>query len=95
MDEFKFVLRCLLFTAVLMFISQYKMNNETLEAKAQYYFMDSPTAGYLREAAAGGVLFVRGTIDGGLGFIKSKMAQDEGEFHHEPTNLKSKSESRL
>ena len=93
MDEFKFVLRCLLFTAVLMFISQYKMNDETLEAKAQYYFMESPTAETLREAAAGGVKFVRGTINDDMSFLKKKMAHNDGGSHHEPTHSKYNSES--
>lgn len=93
MDEFKFVLRCLLFTVVIMFISQYKMNNETLEAKAQYYFVESPTAETLREAAAGGVKFVRGAINDSLTFIKKKMAQNDGGSHHEPTQSKYSSES--
>lgn len=93
MDEFKFVLRCLLFTAVIMFISQYKMNDETLEAKAQYYFVESPTAETLRQAAAGGVKFVRGTINDGIGFIKNKMAHNDGGSHHEPTKSKYNSES--
>ncbi len=93
MDEFKFVLRCLLFTAVLMFISQYKMNDETLEAKAQYYFVESPTAETLREAAAGGVKFVRGAVNDGMSFIKKKMALNSGGGHHEPTHSKYDSES--
>ncbi len=75
MDEFKFVLRCLFFTAIIMFISQYKMNNETIEAKAQYLFMESPTAETLREAAAGGVKFVREAIEGSVHFIQKKLAQ--------------------
>jgi hypothetical protein len=75
MDEFKFVLRCLVFTAVIMFVSQYKMNNETLEAKAQYFFMESPAAETLREAAAGGVKFVREAVEGSVHFIQKKMAQ--------------------
>jgi len=93
MDEFKFVLRCLLFTAVIMFISQYKMNDETLEAKAQYYFVESPTAETLREAAAGGVKFVRGAVNDSVGFIKKKMAHNDGGSHHEPTKSKYNSES--
>lgn len=75
MDEFKFVLKCLIFTAVIMFISQYKMNDETLEAKAQYFFVESPTAEHLREAAAGGVKFIRETVHSGVSFIQKKMAQ--------------------
>ncbi|MBC7458350.1 MAG: hypothetical protein H7235_08740 [Bdellovibrionaceae bacterium] len=94
MDEFKFVLRCLLFTTVIMFISQYKLNDETLEAKAQYYFVESPTAETLRQGASGGVKFVRGAINEGMGFIKNKMAQNSGESHHEPTQSKYNSDSR-
>lgn len=76
-----------------MFISQYKMNDETLEAKAQYYFVESSTAETLREAAAGGVKFVRGAVNDGMSFIKKKMARDDGGGHHEPTHSKYDSES--
>lgn len=76
-----------------MFISQYKMNDETLEAKAQYYFVESPTAETLREAAAGGVKFVRGAVNDGMNFIKKKMALNSRGGHHEPTHSKYDSES--
>jgi hypothetical protein len=85
MDEFKFVLRCLVFTAALMFISQYKINHETLEAKAQHFLVDSPTAQNLRDVAAGGVMFIQNSIEDGTRFIKRKMAQNDGGNRHEPT----------
>lgn len=84
MDEFKFVLRCLLFAVILMFVSQYKLNNETLEAKAEHALVRSPSAEHLREVAAGGVKFIRTSIEGGVSFIRSKMAHDDGGNRHEP-----------
>ena len=94
MDEFKFVLRCLFFTGLIMFISQYKMNDETLESKAQYYFVQSPTAETLREAAAGGVKFIHGAVNDGMTFIKRKMAQNDGGNRQEPSQSKNDSKSR-
>ena len=94
MDEFKFVLKCLFFTGAIMFVSQYKLNDETLESKAQYYFVQSPTAGALREAAAGGVKFVHHAINDGMTFIKRKMAQNDGGNRQEPSQSKNDSESR-
>ncbi len=92
MDEFKFVLRCLLFTGLIIFISQYKLNNETLEAKAHYMLVESPTAETLRDTAAGGVKFIHRTINNSADFIKRKMAQNSGGEAHEPVHNKSKSD---
>ena len=85
MDEFKFVVKCLLFTAFLMFISQYKWNNETIEAKAQYAFMKSESAEWLREVAAGGVRLIRNTTTSAADYVKNKMAHTEGGNQHEPS----------
>jgi hypothetical protein len=93
MDEFKFVMRCLLFTFIIVFVSQYKINDETLESKAQYYFSESPTSETLREAAAGGVKFIRGSINDSISFIKNKMAQNSGGGNYEPSQSKNNSES--
>lgn len=89
MDEFKFVLRCLLFTMFLLFISQYKWNDETLEAKAEYAFVHSTSAERLREVAAGGVKFIRNAVEEGVSFVRSKMAHNDGGSHHEPSKNKS------
>ncbi len=92
MDEFKFVLRCLLFTGIILFVSQYKVGNETLEAKAQYMFVESPTAETLRDTAAGGVKFIHNAVSEGTSFIKRKMAQNSGGEAHEPVHNKSNSD---
>jgi hypothetical protein len=89
MDEFKFVIRCLLFTGLIMFVSQYKINDETLESKAQYFFVESGTAEKLRQVASGGVLAVRNSVESGLQFLNKKMARNDGGGHHEPTRNKS------
>lgn len=85
MDELKFVLRCLLLTVFLMFISQYKVNNETLESKAEQALVHSSSAEYLREMAAGGVKFIRVSVEDGISFVKNKMA------HNEPSKSKHQS----
>ncbi|MBC7419137.1 MAG: hypothetical protein H7328_00265 [Bdellovibrio sp.] len=94
MDEFKFVLKCLLFTGIIMFVSQYKMNDETLESKAQYFFVQSSTAQTLREAAAGGVKFVQVAMNDSMTFIKRKMAQNDGGNRQEPSHSQNDSNSR-
>lgn len=85
MGEFKFVLKCLLFSAFLMFISQYKWNNETIEAKAEYAFMKSESAERLREVAAGGVKFIQNTTTSVVDYVKSKMAHADGGNQHRPS----------
>lgn len=89
MDEFKFVLRSLLLAIFIMFISQYKFNNETLESKAEQALVRSESAEYLREMAAGGVKFIRVSTEDGINFLKKKMAHNDGDNRHEPAKNRS------
>lgn len=77
MDEFKFVLRCLVFTSLILVVSQYKWNDETLESKAHYYLVDSDIAGRLRESAAGGVLFIKKSGEASYQYIQNKFFRDK------------------
>jgi hypothetical protein len=77
MEEFKFVLRCLIFTSLLLVVSQYKWNDETLESRAHYFLVESDVAGRLRESAAGGVLFIKKSGENSYNFIKNKFFRDK------------------
>ncbi len=83
MGEFKFVFKCLLFSSFVIFVSQYKWNDETLEAKAEYAFVKSETAEKLREVAAGGVKLIRTTTETVVEYVKNKVTHAEGGVQHE------------
>lgn len=77
MDEFKFVFRCLAFTALLLVVSQYKWNNETLESRAQYFLVESNVAEKLRQSAAGGALFIKKSGESAYNFVQTKFFSDK------------------
>ena len=86
MEEFKFVIKCFLFTGFIVFVSQYKINEETLETKAQYFLTKSSSSKNLRQAASGAVLFIRNTASDGINYLNTKMAPDKSssEFSDKP-----------
>ena len=59
MDEFKFVLKCLIFSCVIVIFSQTQISGDTLENKAFIFFKHSETAQWVRAAADGGVKLIR------------------------------------
>ncbi len=73
MEEFKFVIRSLVLASLIIIVSQYQWNNETLESKAQTFFVESSTAEYLREAAAGGVKFIKESGQKSYAYINHKF----------------------
>ena len=84
MDEFKFVFKCLLFAALVVFASQIQVGEETLEDKAQIFLSESETAHYLQKSAIGGALLIQKGIQESKEFIQSKMARTGGS--NEPLN---------
>lgn len=84
MDEFKFVFKCLLFAALVVFSSQIQVGEETLEDKAQIFLSESETAHYLQKSAIGGALLIQKGIQESKEFIQSKMARTGGS--NEPLN---------
>lgn len=73
MDEFKFVLKCLVISCVIVIFSQTKIAGETLENKASIYFKYSDTAQWVRAAADGGVKLIRQGADKTQNFISEKF----------------------
>lgn len=55
MFSFLSILKTFLFTALLIFAMQYKINNQTIESHALHWLRHSETANYLRNVAMGGV----------------------------------------
>lgn len=59
MSEFFFVLKCMLFTVLLVFVMQIKIGGTSLEDYSQWWLKKSSVSIYLQSVAAGGVLAVR------------------------------------
>lgn len=82
MDEFKFVMKCFLFSTLIILFSQIKMNNETLENKAELFLQDSPTAHFIQEtiqqSAEGGAKFLNKAFQTTKFYLKQKMAHAGG-----------------
>lgn len=73
MDEFKFVLKCLIISCVIVVFSQTKIAGETLENKASIFFKYSDTAQWVRAAADGGVKLIRQGAYKTQNFISEKF----------------------
>lgn len=87
MDEFKFVLRCFLFATGIVLFSQVKMNDETLESKAEFFLQDSSTAHYLQQSAAGGAKFLNQSLTQVQSYLKQKMAHAGGSNEPSDSNF--------
>lgn len=84
MDEFKFVLKCLLISCVIVIFSQTRISGETLENKAFIFFKHSDTAHWIRAAADGGVKLIREGADKTQNFISSKLGNGSSSSSEEP-----------
>ena len=73
MEEFKFVLKCLLFSCVIVIFSQTRISGDTLENKALIFFKHSETAHFVRAAADGGVKLIRQGAEKTQNFISEKF----------------------
>lgn len=73
MDEFKFVLKCLLISCVIVIFSQTRIAGETLENKAFIFFKHSDTAHWVRAAADGGVKLIREGVSKAQNFVSDKF----------------------
>lgn len=78
MDEFKFVLKCLLISCVIVIFSQTRISGETLENKAFIFFKHSDTAHWVRSAADGGVKLIREGVNKTQNFISDKFGSGSG-----------------
>jgi hypothetical protein len=58
-EEFKFVLKCLIFTAVLVVLMQVKVGRYSIEAYSFHWLRKSTVSQYVQGAAAGGAMALR------------------------------------
>lgn len=59
MDEFKFVIRCFLFSCLLFSLSQIKADGMTFEARIQNFLVSAPVAEFVNNSAHGAVLLIQ------------------------------------
>lgn len=63
MDEFRFVMKCFLFSAALMALTQLKVGEGTVESKVQAGLTGSKTAEFINKAAEGGVKLINLSVE--------------------------------
>lgn len=68
MDEFRIVIRCVFFSALIVLLSKMEVQNETVEAKAMRFLHQSDIA-----------IYIKHTAEGGAKLIQKKTAQWRGE----------------
>ena len=73
MDELKFVLRCFIFSCLLLMFSQVKTDGVTYEARIQNFLVNSEAAFFMQDAAAGGVKAIKKGLLTSKAFISDKM----------------------
>lgn len=69
MEEFKFVMKCFVFTVVLVVLMQVRVGGHSIEAYTFHWLRKSAVSQYVQSAAAGGVMALRnlgGTLKGSV-----------------------------
>lgn len=59
MEELRFVVKCLMFTMLLVVLMQVKMGGATIEARTFSWLRTSSVSQYIQAAAAGGAMALR------------------------------------
>lgn len=59
MEELKFVLKCFLFTALLVVLMQVKVGGASIEAYSFHWLRKSTVSQYIQSVAAGGAMAIR------------------------------------
>lgn len=62
MDELKFVLRCFIFSAAVLMLTQLKTGNVTIENRIEASLMNSRTAEFVNKVAHGGVQLIKDVV---------------------------------
>lgn len=59
MSELFFVLKCLVFTAILVIAMQVRVGGQSLESRAYHWLQKSDVSQYVQSVAAGGAMAIR------------------------------------
>lgn len=73
MEEIKFVIKCFIFSCLVVIFSQTKMSHETIEDKTYSYLQHSATAEFIRESAQGGVRLIYQGYDYAKNYFQPKI----------------------
>lgn len=84
MDELKSTVKILVIAGVILFVSQFKIKDVTLENRTSELLVQSSMAHTLRDTAHGGALFLKHQFENARSFFQKKMAQDSGGNHLKP-----------
>lgn len=68
MDEFRIVIRCVFFSALIVLLSKMEIQNETVEVQAMRFLHQSDIA-----------IYIKHTAEGGAKLIQKKTAQWRGD----------------
>ena len=82
MDEFKFVLRCFVFSCLLLMFSQVKTDGVTYESRIQNFLVNSEVAFFMQDAAAGGVKAIKKALLTSKAVISDKI-ENKSDSHFE------------
>lgn len=96
MDEVKFVLRCFVFAAFLLLVSQLKTKNGTIESQIQAVLLSSQAAELVNKIADGGVKMIKDSADYIQNNVKSKnksetLQQVQADVQHAVAEIQNKS----
>lgn len=78
MEEIKFVIKCFIFSCLVVVFSQTKMSHETIEKKTYNYLQNSATAEFMRESAHGGVLLIQQGYDYAKNYFQPAVVRAKG-----------------
>ncbi len=90
MDEFKFVLRCFGFAALILVLTQIKAGEATIEAHIQASLVNSKISNFVNKVAEGGVKLIK---DGSNYVVESFHEWKRSD--HEPVRLATKMEPEM
>lgn len=89
MDEVKFVLKCLAFSAVLLLVMQIQVDGVTLEARAQNALVNPHMAEFVNNVAHGGVKLAKDGYQKAVEMYKSKKEERSPDAEVDPEKLDS------
>ena len=83
MDEFKHVLRIFVFAGILMFISQFKYNGQSLESHTEGLLVRSSMAHSLRDIAHSGAIIIESKYYQAKNYLFGKSQHSDPGAHFE------------
>ncbi len=73
MEELRFIIKCFVFTSLLVILTQVKVGNHSIEAYTFHWLRKSPASQYIQSAAAGGAMAMRNLAFGAKDAVASTV----------------------